>query len=186
MKIKIIILSLLGCILLMANNCEDQNRKDAQVVQDQQSHYAKVLPIHFYDYSIPRDILIQIYDVVTQDARSTYTVIETITGQVKYQGPSIGYGIPADTSLTNPLVGDGDAYGNIVLEQPEPNGLFSSKNTDGTWVLYIDSDGSVVPIYTEQKVTTYPFIVKQNDKGEWLRADNSPSSVKIDTTKILN
>lgn len=154
-------------------------QKDREVVDKQQDHYGKVQPVHFYDHSIPRDIVIQIYDIVTTESRSTYTVIETITGQIKFYGPSIGYGIPADVQLTNPLK---PAYENIsspVIEQAEPNGLFSSKNTDGTWVCFVDKNGDVAPIYTEHKVTTYPFAVVRQADGSWVRAENSKSSIKL-------
>ena len=72
----------LGAFFLMgAEGCDSsQESKDRAVVQDQQSHYSKVQPLPFYDYSIPRDIVVQIYNVVTQESRSTYTVIESVTG----------------------------------------------------------------------------------------------------------
>lgn len=178
-----ICISLLCCMLFMANECGEttQEELDNQVVRDQQLHYGKILPIPFYDYSIPRDVLIQIYNVVTQDARSTYTVVETITGVTKYRGSSVGYGIPADTSLTNPLQYVGYYRSAIVaIEQAEPNGLFSSKNTDGTWILYLDFDGSLAPIYTEHKVTTFPYAVTKDEDGEWKRLDKTPSTVKIE------
>ena len=141
-----------------------------------QKRYAKAQPVPVFDFSIPRDVYIQIYNVVTSEARTTYSVITSITGEVIYSGPSIGYAIPCDAQLTNPLQ---PAYEGTVIEQAEPNGLFSSKNTDGTWVLFVDSDGSVTPIYTEQKVTTFPFAVVRNSNGEWVRADSTPASMKV-------
>jgi len=35
--------------------------------------------LRFYDFSIPRDVLNKIYDVVTQESRNTYTIIESKT-----------------------------------------------------------------------------------------------------------
>ena len=111
-------------------------------------------------------------------------MIESITGKTFFHGPSIGYGIPCDTSLTNPLKAV-RIYGEAAtsIEQAEPNGLFSSKNTDGTWVLFVQLDGSVTPIYTEHKVTTFPFAVKQDGQGGWIRADNKPSEFTISINK---
>lgn len=170
----------------MIIGCGGSEQKDREVVNKQQEHYAKTQPLPYYDYSIPRDVLIQIYNVVTQESRNTYTVIESVTGEVKFHGPSIGYGIPADTSLTNPLqpaTGRTGSYMETAIEQAEPNGLFPSKNTDGTWVLFIDSDGGITPVYTEHKVTTFPFAVKQNDKGEWVRADSTKASMIVTINK---
>ncbi len=158
-----------------------QESKDREIVGKQQAHYAKVQPLPFYDYSIPRDIMIQIYNVVTQESRNTYSVIETITGQTKFHGPSIGYGIPADVQLTNPLQPAWSYAKNNgeVIEQAEPNGLFSSKNTDGTWVLFVDANGDITPVYTEHKVTTYPFVVKKDETGAWVRADQKKASFTV-------
>lgn len=174
-------------VLVLIIGCDQggQESKDRGVVDQQQAQYAKVQPLPFYDYSIPRDIMIQIYNVVTQESRSTYTVIETITGQTKFHGPSIGYGIPADVQLTNPLK---PAYqrpssNGEVIEQAEPNGLFSSKNTDGTWVLFVDSNGDITPIYTEHKVTTFPFAVKKDESGAWIRADDKKASMTLNIKK---
>jgi len=157
------------------------DERDTALVNAQQDHYAKVQPLPFYEFSIPRDIQIQIYNVVTQEARNTYTVIETITGQTKHHGPSIGYGIPADTSLTNPLKPAYSRNYNTgeIVEQPEPNGLWSSKNTDGTWVLFLDQNGDITPVYTEHKVTTFPYIVKQDENGLWTRADDKKATLTI-------
>ncbi|KKQ56842.1 MAG: hypothetical protein US74_C0010G0003 [Parcubacteria group bacterium GW2011_GWA2_38_13] len=175
---------LFGCFiaLFLLPGCDQsQESKDRQIVDKQQAHYAKTQPIPFYDYSIPRDILIQIYNVITQESRNTYTVIETVMGQTKFHGPSLGYGIPADVSVTNPLqpafprrLSNGE-----VIEQAEPNGVFSSKNTDGTWVLFIDDNGDITPVYTEHKVTTFPFAVKKDETGGWIRADKKKSSLTI-------
>ncbi len=122
----------------------------------------------------------QIYNVVTQEARDTYTVIESMTGQTKFHGPSIGYGIPADVSLTNPLQPVGRFHSALTsIEQAEPNGLFSSKNTDGTWVLFLDSNGVITPVYTEHKVTTFPFVVVKSKDNGWVRADDSESSFTV-------
>lgn len=181
------IYSVLFLILVLALvSCGGAEEDDRNLVNSQQTHYAQSQPLHFYDYSIPRDVLQQIYDVVTTKSVATYTVIESITGQVKFKCQSIGYAIPVDTQLTNPLR---PAWGisrnsGEVIEQAEPNGLFSSKNTDGTWVLCVNETGLTYPFYTEHKVSTWPFIVVQNEHGEWLPVEGATPNVQIDTTNI--
>lgn len=177
MKRVFVVVGLVAMLILSAGCLEtNQQTKDSKVVNKQNAHYAKVQPIPFYDYSIPRDVLTQIYNVVTQEARNTYTVIASITGEVQFFGPSVGYGIPADVQLTNPQMRTGGG----TVAQAEPNGLFSSNNTDGTWVLFVNPDGTISPTYTEQKVTTYPYVVTQNRNGVWVRADNQPASFTVD------
>ena len=94
--------------------------------------------------------------------------------------PSIGYSIPYDVQLTNPLKKIGNARGNIAVEQSEPNGLWSSKTTQATWVPCANADGSISPIYVESKVTTYPYMVDVNyDKNRVTKVADAEISVKI-------
>ncbi len=184
-KLKLFLSILIIFVFVLSCTEGGQEAQDREIVNKQQEHYAKVQPLPFYDYSIPRDIMIQIYNVVTQEARNTYTVIESITGETKFHGPSLGYGIPADVQLTNPLKPAWNRNWNSgeVIEQAEPNGLFSSKNTDGTWVLFVDDNGDVTPIYTEHKVTVFPYAVKKSPDGSWVRADKKRASLTIQIKK---
>jgi hypothetical protein len=182
-KIWVLIIGL-SIFLLVGCGVMTSEEKDRAIVQKQQSIYQAVQPVHIYDFSIPRDIYQQIYDITTTEVVATYTIIESVTGVTRYEGPSIGYAIPADVSLTNPLQPAYHVCNSGIIEQAEPNGLFSSKNTDGTWVLYVDlKSGEVYPVYSEHKVTTFPFIVKKNEKGQWIRADDKPLAFKINIRK---
>lgn len=177
-------------VLVFASACRSQNEssenKDRELVDKQQKIYSETQPVHIYDYSIPRDIYQQIYDFTTTNVVATYTVIESITGVTRYECPSMGYPIPADTSLTNPLQGqyNVDNVGmdefSVVVEQAEPNGLFSSKNTDATWVLCVNLEsGDVYPVYNEHKTMTFPFICKKDENGQWWRDGDQPVKFKI-------
>jgi len=105
--------------------------------------------------------------------------------------PSIGFGIPYDTSLTNPLqltsrrldvAGSGYRRIDGTVEQQEPNGIYASKNTSATWVLSTDCPGnSLAPIYVEQKVTVYPYPVKVNyATGRVTRAGVPPVTIQLE------
>jgi len=186
-RLFIIALLLLVAFIAFADGTSEDtpDKKDAVLVSSQQDQYSKVHPVPYFDHSIPRDVYIQIYEVVTTKAYMTYSVIESMTGTTFFHGPSVGYGIPADSSLTNPIrpvyryrSGTGSSSG-VAVEQAEPNGLFSSKNTDGTWVLFVMADGSVAPIYTEHKVTTFPFNVRKTVDG-WIRSDSAPVEFTIE------
>lgn len=152
---KLIALALFG-LAVAACNSGSANSNESQIVNKQQQIYANVQPVPLFDFSEQRNTLIQIYDAKNQ-ARQTWAVIQSITGQFVYACPSVGFPIPADTELTNPQAGVGSYY---PLPQAEPDGLYTSTNTDATYVLCVRADGSVVPIYTEQKVTLFPFEVK--------------------------
>ena len=168
-----------------AESCSNTTEgQTTDFVNDQQSHYNMVQPLHFYDYSIPKDVLQQIYDITTTEAVATYSVAETITGMTKWRCPSIGYAIPADTQLTNPVQTADGYYTGTAIGQPEPNGLFSSINTDGTWVLCVGPDGIAYPYYSEHKIQVWPFPVEKNADGEWVQIAGTSANVTVDTTKI--
>jgi len=138
--------------------------RDSERVAEQQSQYAIGQPIPVFDWSLERDLVIQLYTVRNSRA-ATHSVWRSDRGLVEGDCPSYGYGIPYDTSLTNPLaptVHSYDPYGgnyatvSQVVEQAEPNGIFASKNTAATWVMCLGEAGTVEPVYVETKVTVYP------------------------------
>jgi hypothetical protein len=176
------LLMLLGCaLLLMATDCAppSSETRDRQVVQEQQTIYQARQPVPRFEFSQERDTLIQIYRL-RQEARATFTTFHSNgTGDVIFACPSRGYAIPADTQLTNPVQADRSLPGNPVLEQAEPNGLFSSKNTDGTWVLCVRENGEIAPVYSELKVQTFPFEVTWDEARRMLLDQRKQSSSSL-------
>jgi hypothetical protein len=82
-------------------------------------------------------------------------------GMIEGECTSMGYGLPYDTSLTNPLQSYGSTtYALTSIGQAEPNGVFASTNTAATWVMCIGNTGMIEPHYVESKVTVYPYPVK--------------------------
>jgi len=168
--------------------CEIDNSTatlEAKKVSAQQSHYAKAQPVPAFDWSFERDLIIQLYTLRNEKV-ATHTVWRSDYGMIEGDTPSIGYGIPYDTSLTNPLMtSDEDQEGMDkqalgVIEQSEPNGIFASKNTTATWVMSSDSEtGQILPIYVESKVTVYPYPVQVNYTTNRVTR-HGPASISID------
>lgn len=139
--------------------------RDTRRVAQQQSQYEKGQPIPAFDWSLERHLVIQLYQIRNQKA-ATYSVWRSDRGVIEGDCPSYGYGVPYDTSLTNPLMatdidnqGEEHSYegGSLTsIEQAEPNGIFASKNTAATWVMCLGKAGTVEPVYVETKVTVYP------------------------------
>ena len=157
-----IILGMVGCY----SGNTSANNKEAQAVSRQQDQYAKGQPVPAFDWSLERDLIIQLYNLRNQKV-ATHTVWRSDYGMIEGDCASIGYGLPYDTSLTNPLVAtdvsdrgtthtyQGGALASI--EQAEPNGIYASKNTTATWIMSVDIETSqVMPLYIEGKVTVYP------------------------------
>jgi hypothetical protein len=139
-----------------------QEAVDQQAVQEQQAQYAKGQPIPFYDWSLERDLVIKLYDLRNERV-ATHSVWRGDMSVIEGDCPSIGFGIPYDTSLTNPLQlswSDDPAAGvdwrEGVIGQAEPNGVFASTNTSATWVMCVGDAGIIEPHYIESKVTVYP------------------------------
>tara|TARA_R110000851_G_scaffold16046_3_gene52579 strand:+ start:19553 stop:20119 length:567 start_codon:yes stop_codon:yes gene_type:complete len=141
------------------------NDKEAKAVERQQGQMLIAQPVPAYDYSLERDLLIQLYNARNQTV-TTHSVWRGDTSVIEGDCVSMGFGMPYDTSLTNPLVQNSRLFGAgaesgpmhrsyAVVEQPEPNGIFASKNTSATWVFCLSESGTVEPRYVEAKVTVY-------------------------------
>ena len=160
----------IGVFLLAGGGCDGNGNasveaRDAKRVSQQQSQYEKGQPIPTFDWSLERQLVIELYRIRNQKA-ATHSVWRSDHGVIEGDCPSYGYGIPYDTSLTNPLVAtDIDQMGEehhreggalTTIEQAEPNGVFASKNTAATWVMCLGESGDIEPVYVETKVTVYP------------------------------
>lgn len=159
LSVTVIIISMLfglmGCY-------EDSERtKESKAVSRQQSQLAIGQPIPAFNWSLERQLIIDLYTIRNQKV-ATHAVWRSDYGMVEGDCPSMGFGLPYDTSLTNPLMTtdedeDGlDSAALATIEQAEPNGIFASKNTSATWVMCLGESGKIEPVYVESKVTIYP------------------------------
>lgn len=166
MKKLIGILTVLVSALLVTGCLPDSEAtKEAKSVGKQQGQYAKGQPVPVFNWSLERHLLAELYKLRNKKV-TTHAVWRSDYGMIEGDCPAMGYGLPYDTSLTNPLMTtDEDQTGNrnsalATIEQPEPNGIFASKNTSATWVICIGEFGGLEPVYVESKVTIYPGLVK--------------------------
>ena len=144
---------------------KSQETKDIAAVERQQSQYAKAQPVPAFDWSLERHLVSELYKLRNAKV-ATHAVWRSDRGMIEGDCPSMGFGIPYDTSLTNPLRStdeDPDGYDHsslTTIEQAEPNGIFASKNTAATWVMCVNVDSGIIePHYVETKVTIYPYPV---------------------------
>ena len=176
----------IGALLLTACGREGQEAQDAAAVDRQQAQYAKGQPIPAFDWSLERHLVIALYQARNTRA-ATHSVWRSNTGMIEGDCPSMGYGIPYDTSLTNPQKGATHSpasshYSSIVVGQAEPNGVFASTNTSATWVLCTGAGGIIEPVYVESKVSAFPYPLNVDyDNNRVTKAGES--TVKIDTKR---
>ena len=158
------------CLLCACDVQKSETTKEANTVERQLSQYAKAQPIPSFDWSLERHLLIELYKLRNKKV-STHAVWRSDYGMIEGDCPSMGYGLPYDTSLTNPLVATRESLNGwnssslTSIEQQEPNGIYASKNTNATWVMCIGQAGGIEPVYVESKVTIYPGPVKVDYKN---------------------
>ena len=171
---------------------ETSGERNMKAVNRQQDQYSHGQPVPFFDWSLERDLLIQIYQLRNRRA-ATHAVWRAIDGSILYDCPAIGFGIPYDTSLTNPLVGSrisekGHEHrisgGSITsIEQAEPNGVFASKNTAATWVMCAGDNGLLDPVSIEAPVNVYPFPLDVDYTTDRIRKAGPASVTLIDNSE---
>lgn len=168
--------------------CETAETRDAHNVDSQQSQFQISQPVPKYDYSQERGLAIELYNARNERV-ATHSVWRSDYGMIEGDCPSIGYPLPYDVQLTNPLR-VANTGGGAVIEQAEPNGLFSSKSTSATWVrCIVQVNGKVIeaPVYIEGKVTSYPYPVDVNYTTNRVKAiENVMPSVIIKNKETNN
>ncbi len=177
--------ALLSGSLLFAG-CTDinsANQKEASQVSQQQQVYVDSQPVPAFDWSLERHLMIELYKA-RNNAVATYSYVRNLQGQVIFSCSSIGFPIPANTELTNPsIVTNGGSQsetgsGNVTLPQAEPNGMYSSPSSAGTYIFCLNQDGTVSPTYFEANVEAHTQ--KLDATG---MTTTGESTLKIDTKK---
>lgn len=161
-------IAIIAAIVFFVAACDSKNTstsRESQNVLEQQSQYTTGQPVPRFDWSLERDLLIQLYKIRNQRV-STHSVWRSNYGTIEGDCSSVGYGLPYDTSLTNPVMATRTAPESnfrpdalTTIEQAEPNGIYASKNTNATWVMCVGEGGGINPVYVESRVTSYPFPV---------------------------
>ena len=106
-----------------------------------------------------------------------------MSSQIEGDCTSMGYGMPYDTSLTNPLqhYSGSSQWEGSAIGQAEPNGVFASTNTSATWIMCLNESGAIEPHYVEAFVTVYPYEVDIDYKTN--RVTKKPGSKSIELTQ---
>ena len=182
-KMKIMLYMVIVGILVFTLGCKDtQETADNEVVNRQQEQFAIGQPIPQFDWSLERHLVIELYKIRNRKV-ATHSVWRSDYGLIEGDCPSMGYGIPYDTSLTNPLRGQKitGQGGVVAIAQAEPNGIFLSSNTTATWVMCVGESGQIEPISVESKVTTYPGpVTVEYDKNRVTRSGKATVMISKD------
>ena len=87
---------------------------------------------------------------------NTTTYIVDMNGHPHKICDSIGYGFPLSIQFTNPAQ---NPRATVVISQAEPNGLFTSPTSEGTWISCVDpaNKHNMQVVYVEPRVIVSPF-----------------------------
>ncbi len=172
-KKVMLLLAGLVALLLVLSGCSDYNTSD-EIQRRQQETLLKEgtsqvgMPgiKNFRERKILKDIL----ELRDQEGLVTYTYLENMNptvirgktalgGKLTYFGETVGYGIPYATQFTNPMKPvEPTWHDSAVINQADPNGLYSPQSAEGTWVLMKDPNGKdTLPIYIEPRIVVSPF-----------------------------
>ena len=145
-----------GCEPAVPSSDEQQKREQERILQEGTAQTGMPAIKNFRERKIMKDII----EMRDQQGLVTYTYIfSDHLGKFIFVGESIGYGISAATQYTNPhkWVTSYAEHG-YVIDQADPNGLFSPSSAEGTWVLLKNPNSpDVVPTYFEQRINVVPF-----------------------------
>lgn len=149
-------ISLTGCEVQQTGD-EKQSKQQESIVDQLRSQIGMPAITNGTDLRL----LKMIYEKRDQEGLTTYTYMKNaMTGKLVYQGESVGYGIPGSAQFSAPHKAAWYANkGWILLDQPEPNGIYSPSSMDATWVLMVDPNDhkTIAPVYWEDKVDVFPF-----------------------------
>lgn len=190
---KRLFVSLILIAIFLTGCAVTANNKEAGQVNLQQQQYVNAQPAPQFTWSLTRHELIEIYKAKNA-AVSTYSVIyNQYKGIIQFQCPSYGYPIPGGTELTNgmafPSYTNASGYTDVTytggpLPQAEPDGVYAPSTSAGTYIMCRADDGTAYPVYVEDNVLTFPYLMATNTEGGLIKANETDeSAIKIDVTQ---
>jgi len=90
----------------------------------------------------------------------TYTYTKNLNGDMKKLCDSIGFPIPYATQYTNPETTVSDISSASVIPQADPTGLYSPTSAEGSYVMCLNPNGKISPVYVEERLIAAPFPLK--------------------------
>lgn len=167
MKRTICGLAAVAAMMIALAGCGDYpatgDQRESHAQQNQTDQFIQGQPPHFHNSSQWRANLNEIEDAEAQGIQTTSFIMGSSMDPDPIQTcPSIGVPIPITASLTNPQqiagkwVGSsgGGSWGSGVISQMDPNGIYVPSDGAGTFVMCVQPDGAVEPVYGEGLVHT--------------------------------
>lgn len=145
-------LTLAGCD--MAPTAQDKENAGQQAAS---ADIISAQPVPAFPYSIIRQNLNEIETAQATGAGQTTSFMFQQGNPTPIRTcASVGYPIPANASLSNPhqIIYRYNNTGGQVVDQMDPNGIYQSPSTSGTYVMCLDPSGKARATYWEGFVET--------------------------------
>ncbi|MCW2902223.1 MAG: hypothetical protein JWO67_4488 [Streptosporangiaceae bacterium] len=173
------VLLLAGCdVSPTGQDIENRAQAASQMTMEQAQ------PIPRFAYSQIRQNMIELETVEANGIQTTSFMFGPANSPDPVQScPSIGVPIPNTMSLSNPqqVVPTGN-YNAVTTGQMDPNGLYAPAASSGTFVMCVQADGKIMPVYVEGNVHTV-FGPAVWDKGTHSVEMTGPASFHFSAAK---
>ena len=159
----------------------------SEIVGKQNKIYFDNQPIPIYNYSAPRDIVTQLYNITVPNLPATWTIfysMDTPIDSCASRGFPIPYGVQLTSSEYMKTDGNGgDSATSVDLPQPDPDGLYKDGiTTTASWVLCDYGNGGWEPVYNEFYTITFMHPVGV-ENGKLKHYPQQPSAV-LDLSRV--
>lgn len=182
---KIIGLGVAGVLsIFLFAGCAEGVDAGQGTVKDQQAQQQKLTEESNRQVGMPnisnyfeKDIAKRVYELRDKTDLTTYAYSINKEGQYIYLGRCIGFGLPYTTQYSSPQRIEnadlGEYYGDMLVPQPEPNGLYTSESTNATWLILINEETNKEEIiYMEPEIIVTQSKLPKRLVAEWSLPDN--------------
>lgn len=164
----IIILASAGCVQVNSSVDSKQKVQQEQMLNEMNNKIGMPNITNFFEKSISKQLL----EMRDDPKLVTYSYIRNeMSGKFVFLSQTIGFGVPYSVQYTNPeriaKSSELPYSGNEVLPQADPNGLFMPESAAATWLIRVNQDGSLDPIYIEDNVTVSRTKLPKNLCEPW-------------------
>lgn len=158
----IIVLIAMTAFTMGADSCVEETADDKQAAKTEmiQDRLNSKLGLPNVINGQEKRLMKELYEMRDQADLMTFTyTYNEMTGEHRYLGRSVGFGLPASVQYSNPekeMYARKGGYG--TLPQAEPNGLFMPEGLSATWVYLVNpATNEAVPTYVEPTITVSLF-----------------------------
>ena len=109
------------------------------------------------NFSVKKQVK-RIQDEVDRSDLLTYSYTKSeYTGKLVWFCDSVGYTVSSAVQFTNPSKVEMYSGVPVVIPQADPDGTFKPSSAEGSWVFCISPKGNPAPVYSEERITTFPW-----------------------------